>query len=164
MGQGPFQVSPFMQYDLRLVPCTPLFCASAGPMRAKRSQVRRGVSTCWDAQAFLPFPIWGLSSQDGCLLDAQASDHLFGGRVTGSETQACLKTTCSEVDSQGAPAFHKAGDARAWIDAPQPLRSKECERSGAGVLGTFSARAPGRSAESLVRRLRGFTPSGPGGF
>ena len=77
-------------------------------------------------------------------LERLASDHLFGGRVT-------------------IWRLKKAGDARAWIDTPQPTPSKECERGRAEVLGTFSARAPGRSAESLVRRLRGFTPSGLGG-
>ena len=54
---------------------------------------------------------WRLSSQDGCRLDAQASnhleglasDHLFGGRVTRSEPQRrhALRPTRSEVDSQG---------------------------------------------------------------
>ena len=51
-------------------------------------------------------------------------------------------------------AQKRAGDARAWIDTPQPTGSTECERGRAEVLGTFSACAPGRSAESLVRRLR----------
>ena len=55
-------------------------------------------------------------------MDVQASDHPFGGPLTG------------------APAF-KAGDAREGGDTPGRREPKECERGRAEVLGTFSARA-----------------------
>ena len=57
-------------------------------------------------------------SQVGCTSlrpPVRRSSHLFG-----DSDEARLKTTCSEVDSPGAPAFNKAGDARAWLDSPQP--------------------------------------------
>ena len=52
----------------------------------------------------------------------------------------------------------QAGDARAWIDTPQPTRSKECEKGRAEVLGTFSARAHRECRETVwcvrLRRSR----------
>ena len=49
-------------------------------------------------------------------------------------------------------------------DTTSAARSKECEMGRAEVLGTISARAPRRSAESMVWRLRGCCPFGLGGF
>ena len=67
------------------------------------------------------------------------------------------------VDSPTALAFNEAESRVRGLTQPPPSHSTECEKGRAEVLGTFSAQAPGRSAESLVRRLRGFTPLGLGG-
>ena len=75
--------------------------------------------------------IWRLSSQDGRRLDAQASDHLFGGRVTCSETQTrhALRPPVRRLTRRVHRRLIR-----------QPTRSTECEKGRAEVLGTFSAR------------------------
>ena len=87
-------------------PCTsnPFGCSSIPPV------------PIWESAT-----IWRLSSQDGRRMVAQASDHLRGAPAFD---EARLKTTRSEVDSPGPPAFNKAGDARAWLDTPQPTRAQ----------------------------------------
>ena len=49
-------------------------------------------------------------------------------------------------------------------DTTSAARSNECEMGRAEVLGTISARAPRRSAKSMVWRLRRCCPLGLGGF
>ena len=80
------------------------------------------------------------------------------------------QTTCSDVESpvrrstrRVHPRSIRQKTRVRGLTQPLQSRSMECERGRAEVLGTFSARAPGRSAESLVRGLRGFAPLGQGG-
>ena len=105
---------------------------------------------------------WRMSGQDGSPMDAKASNHLDGlasdrtiwrsSHLFGDSQEACLKTTCSEVDSQGAPsfnkarlrttcsevdspgapAFNKAGDARAWPDTSDPRNARGVEPKCSG--------------------------------
>ena len=58
----------------------------------------------------------------------------------------------------------KAGDARAWIDTPQPTRSTECEEDRTNSPGPLLHGRPGGRQEScLVWRLAGCRPLGVGG-
>ena len=98
-------------------------------------------------------------SQDGCSSlrpNVRRSSHPFG-----DSDEARLKTTCSGVHSQGAPAFNKARlkttrsevhssvhqrlirrvTREKGLTRPDDASPKECERGRAEVLGTFSARA-----------------------
>ena len=57
------------------------------------------------------------------------------------------------------------GDARAWVDNPQPSRSTECEEGRTNSLGSLLHGAPWRTREwCLVWRLAGCFPCGMGGF
>ena len=140
MGQG-----LFMQVALRPEPCRPGFRVSrayegqtvSGPGVASFHLKLRGGRWALrsDAQAFHPFP-FGIQSNH---LEGPASDHPFG-----DSEEARFKTTRSEVDSPGAPAFNKAGGARAWpdtttADAIQGMREglSRSARDGAGRRFTF---------------------------
>ena len=116
-------------------------------------------SNLFGCSSIPPVPIWEsatirrLSGQDGRRLDAQASDHLFGGRVT-----------CSEVDSPGAPAFNKAGDARAWPDTTTAVAIQGM-REGVEpkCSGPSLHERAGRTKYSVVCATAGVTPLGLGG-
>ena len=70
----------------------------------------------------------------------QLQDHPLGSTRLLAFNEAASRSPAG-IDSPAALAFDEAGDARAWLDTPQPTRSKECEKCRAEVLGTFSARA-----------------------
>ena len=56
-----------------------------------------------------------------------------------------------------------SGDAREGSDTPGRREPKECEKGGAEVLGTFSARAHQEDVKCMVRAAAGVTPLGLGG-
>ena len=174
-----------------------LVSASAGPMRAKRSQVRRGVfafeakerkvsnlfgcsffnsSNLFGCSSMPSVPIWEsattwrLSDQEGCRLDAQASP--FGE----ASLRPPVRRSSHHLETQKRHAFDHHlevespfGDSRRQetrvrgLKQPLPSRPTECERGRAEVLGTFSARAPRRSASGSGAAAAQVHPLGSGG-
>ena len=70
----------------------------------------------------------------------QLQEHPLGSTRPLAFDEAASRSPAT-IDSLAALASNEAGDARAWLDTPQPTRSTECEKGWAEVLGTFSARA-----------------------
>ena len=63
------------------------------------------------------------------------------GTICTSTRARMFRGTFRNSGTRAQRIFGKAGDARAWLDTPQPTRSTECEKALPEVLSTFSARA-----------------------
>ena len=85
------------------------------------------------------------------------------GTLRNSAWARMFRGTFRNSGTRAQRIFGKAGDARAWLDTPQPARSTDVRRVGPKCSGPSLHERTGRTRNSAVRAAAGVTPLGLGG-